>query len=138
MSKFKLPERMDECLYFTNRGDILAWVYRKECPQCHKARMGKPVVKGKVKSRANEYVCPACGYEEEKQEHEESCEVQAQYTCPTCKKQGESSAPYKRKPYQGVPSYVVECEHCGAKIPITKKLKEPKKKGKKDDLGDEL
>ena len=128
MTKFQIPESMTDCLYFTNRGDILAWVYRKECPECHKAKMGKPVEKGKVKTRAKEYVCPECGYSEEKQEHEESCEVQAQYTCPECGKEGESSTPYKRKSYKGVPSYILECEHCGGKIPLTKKLKEPKKK----------
>ncbi len=119
---------MDECLYFTNRGDILAWVYRKECPECHEAKMGKPVEKGKVKTRAKEYVCPACGYSEEKVAHEESCMVECQYTCPECGKEGESSAPYKRKTYKGVKAFVVECEHCSAKIPLTKKLKDIKKK----------
>lgn len=124
----KIPKSMDECLYFTNRGDLLAWVYRKQCPKCKKAVMGKPVQKGKVKTRAKEYVCPACGYEEEGKEHEESLELQATYTCPQCHKQGESSTPYKRKAYLGVPSYIVECPHCEAKIPITKKLKELKRK----------
>lgn len=118
---------MDECLYFTNRsvgeGQIMAWVYRKPCPKCKKAPMGKPVVKGKVKSRASEYVCPACGYTEQKTEHEESLNLEAQYTCPECGKHGESSAPYKRKKYKGVPSFVVECMHCQAPIPVTKKLK---------------
>jgi predicted RNA-binding Zn-ribbon protein involved in translation (DUF1610 family) len=125
-----LPDSMDQCLYFTNRGDILAWVYRKECPKCHEAKMGKPVDKktGKVKSRAKEYVCPSCGHTEEKQEHEESCTVEAQYTCPECDRQGESTTPYKRKTYKGVKAFVVECEHCGAAIPLTKKLKDIKKK----------
>ena len=123
-----MPESMDECLYFTNREGLIAWVYRKECPQCKKARMGKPVVKGKVKTRADKYVCPGCGYEEQKQEHEESCEVQAQYTCPECGKEGEGTTPYKRKAFKGVQAYVIECQHCNAMIPITKKLKEIKKK----------
>src|SRR3989344_5890243 len=114
---------MDDCLYFTNRGDIIAWVYRKECPKCRKAKMGKPVEKGKVKTRAKEYVCPQCGYEEDKQEHEESLKLEAAYTCPKCHKKGESTTQYKRKNYQGVPSYVVECQHCGEKIPVTKRLK---------------
>ena len=127
----RIPESMDECLYFTNRGDLLAWVYRKECPQCHKAKMGKPVVKGKIKVRATEYVCPACGFTEQKVEHEESLELQATYTCPECNKEGESTCMYKRKNHLGVLSYVVECEHCGAQLPITKKLKEIKKKKKK-------
>lgn len=127
------PETMDECLYFTNRGDILAWVYRKECPQCHKAKMGKPVDKktGKVKTRAKEYVCPECGYTEELIAHQESLQLEATYTCPECGKEGESTAPYKRKSYQGIPSFVVECQHCQATMPLTKKLKEPKKKKKK-------
>lgn len=130
MTKFTLPESMDECLYFTNRGEILAWVYKKECPKCKKARMGKPVVKGKIKNRAKEYVCPECNYTEEKAEHEATLELQAQYTCPHCGKEGESTGEYKRKNYQGVPSYMVECEHCGEIIALTKKLKVPKKKKK--------
>jgi len=93
--------------------------------------MGKPVEKGKVKIRATVYVCPECAYEEEKKEHEESLELKAVYTCPSCGKAGESAAPYKRKTFQGVPSFVVECEHCSEKIPLTKKMKEPKKKKKK-------
>ncbi len=127
----KIPDSMEECLYFTNRGDLLAWVYRKECPKCKKAKMGKPVEKGKVKTRAKEYVCPACGYTEEKEAHEESLTIEAKYTCLECGKDGESTGAYKRKMYQGVQSYLVECEHCQAKIPITKKLKETKKKKKK-------
>jgi predicted RNA-binding Zn-ribbon protein involved in translation (DUF1610 family) len=115
---------MEECLYFTNRGYIIAWVYRKECPKCHNAKMGKPVENGKVKTRAKEYICPACGYSEGQQEHEESLQLEATYTCPACGKEGESTAPYKRKTFKGVPSYVVECVYCGHKMPLTKKLKE--------------
>jgi len=118
---------MDECLYFSNRSiadcQVLAWVYRKTCPKCKKAKMGKPVVKGKVKTRAKEYTCPECGYTEEKKEHEESLDLEASYTCPHCGKKGESTAKYVRKTYKGVPSFIVECQHCHEKIPLTKKLK---------------
>lgn len=118
---------MDECIYFSNRsmgdGQVSAWVYRKDCPKCKKAKMGKPVEKGKIKTRAAEYICPACGYTEEKTEHEESLTLEAQYTCPHCGKQGKSTAPYQRKAYQGVQSYLVTCVHCKQIIPITKKLK---------------
>ena len=131
----RTPESMKECLYFTNRslgenGNLLAWVYRKECPKCKKAKMGKPVdpKTKKVKSRSKEYVCPECGYTEEKQEHEESIHLEAQYTCPACGKDGEGTCVYRRKKYKGVDSYLIECEHCGEKIPVTKKLKEIKKK----------
>lgn len=124
----KIPETMDDCLYFTNRGDTLAWVYRKTCPKCKKAKMGKPVVKGKVKTRADIYECPLCKYQEEKVAHEESLILEATYTCPKCKKKGESTGQYKCKAYLGVPSYTVECQHCGEKIPLTKKLKNPKSK----------
>ncbi len=123
----KIPESMDECLYFTNRSigeaQVLAWVYRKPCPKCKKAVMGKPVVKGKVKSRATEYVCPSCGYSEDKTTHEESLNLEASYTCPECGNEGESVAQYKRQKFKGVLSFVVECVHCKAKIPLTKKLK---------------
>lgn len=135
--KLTPPQSMEECIYFTNRalGDspLIAWVYRKTCPTCKKAKMGKPVVKGKVKTRAAEYTCQACGYAEEKEQHEESLMLEAMYTCPACGKEGEGSGQYKRKNYLGVPSYLVECQHCGEKIPVTKKLKEIKKKKKKEE-----
>jgi len=133
--KLRQPESMDECLYFSNRsvgeGQVMAWVYRKECPKCKKAKMGKPVEKGKIKTRAKEYVCPECGYTEQKKEHEESLTLEAVYTCPACGKEGEGTTQYIRKNYQGVPSYLISCEHCGEKIPITKKLKKIKEKKKK-------
>ncbi|MEW5896104.1 MAG: hypothetical protein AB1668_00285 [Nanoarchaeota archaeon] len=141
----KEPQSMDECLYFTNRsignGQVMAWVYRKLCPKCKKAEMGKPVEKGKVKMRADEYVCPSCGFTENKKEHEESLILEAKYTCPRCGKEGEYSGEYKRKNYQGVPSYIIICEHCQEKMPLTKKLKDVKdmkKKGGEELLDEEL
>lgn len=123
----KFPTSMDECLYFSNRsvgqGQVTAWVYRKTCPKCRKVKMGKPVDKGKVKTRAAEYVCPSCGFTEGKTEHEESLTLEAQYTCPFCGKEGESTGQYKRKKLKGVDAYLVTCQHCGKNIPITKKLK---------------
>lgn len=129
------PKSMDEVLYFTNRtlendGRVKAWTSKKVCPECGEAKMGKPINEktGKPKIRATEYECPKCHYTEEKVAHEESLELSAQYKCPECGKDGESVAPYKRKTYMGVPSYVVNCEHCNAKIALTKKMKAPKKK----------
>lgn len=124
---------MDECLYFSNRsvgeGNVTAWVYRKTCPKCKKAKMGKPVVKGKVKTRAEYYECPACKFQEEKIAHEESLMLEAQYTCPKCGKEGEGTGLYQRKKYQGAQAYLVDCQHCHENIPITKKLKGLKEKG---------
>jgi predicted RNA-binding Zn-ribbon protein involved in translation (DUF1610 family) len=129
----RMPESMDECLYFTNRtlgekGKVIAWAYKIECPKCKKAKMGKPVEKGKIKIRATEYKCPACGYTEQKEEHEERLTVQAQYTCPECGHEGEAEMPYKRKSWQGVKAFVFQCESCNAKLGISKKLAQPKKK----------
>lgn len=129
----KQPESMDECLYFTNRtlgekGHAIAWVFRKECPRCKKAIMGKPVEKGKVKTRAKEYVCPECGYTEDKKEHEESLNLEIEYVCPECGHSGDTETAYKRKSFKGVPAFVFECQGCGAKLGITKKMKAPKKK----------
>ena len=94
------PESMDEVIYFTRRaignGKAIAWVYRKDCPKCGE-KMGKPVdaKTGKVKSRADIYVCPKCGHTEEKKEHEESLQVEAKYTCPHCGKEGEGKTQCK-------------------------------------------
>jgi len=126
------PESMEEVIYFTNRtldnnGKIMAWVYKVDCPECGKAKMGKPVEKGKVKIRAKEYVCPECGFSEEKKEHEEKLIVEIKYTCPYCSDVGEATTEYKRKSFEGVPSYVFVCEACGKKIGITKKMKKGKK-----------
>ena len=128
------PESMDDIIYFTNRtldegkGKLKAWVHKKLCTKCGKAKMGKPVEKGHVKIRAKEYVCPGCGFTEEKLEHEESLDLEAKYLCPHCNKEGESTTPYKRKSFMGVKSYVIECSNCQEKIPITKKMKKIKKK----------
>ena len=126
------PESMEGLVYITNRiignGKIKAWVYKKECPKCHKVKMGKPVEKGKVKIRAPEYVCPECGYREDKEEHEDTLTVEIKYTCPYCGNSGEATTEYKRKSFEGVKAYVFECGKCGKKIGITKKMKKPKKK----------
>ena len=139
----KEPSSMDEFIYFSNRtieggkGKIRAWVYRKLCPKCGKAKMGKPVESGHVKIRAKEYSCPSCNFTEEKVVHEESLTLEAMFTCPHCKKEGEGTTLYKRKTFLGVPSYVVECPHCKGKIPVTKKMKAPKKKGSEEKVSDD-
>ena len=125
---------MDDLIYFTNRtvedgkGKIKAWVHKKMCSECGKAKMGKPVVKGKVKIRAKEYICPDCRFTEEKLEHEETLNLEAKCLCPSCNKEGEGTTIYKRKSFMGVKAYVLDCSNCGAKIPVTKKMKKPKKK----------
>jgi predicted RNA-binding Zn-ribbon protein involved in translation (DUF1610 family) len=135
----KEPQSMDELVYFTQRavgkGNVRAWVYKGDCPKCKKAKMGKPVGSdGKVKIRAKEYVCPACGYTAEKKSYEETLFCEIQYTCPECGNKSDTTVPYKRKPYQGVPSVVFQCGKCNAKIPITKKMKE---KGESSDGDDD-
>jgi len=128
------PQSTSECLYFTrreldNNGFIMAWVFKKKCPKCNKSIMGKPVVKGKVKIRAKEYICPNCGFTEQKDEHENTLTVNVIYTCPYCGNKGEATTIFKRKNLDGIPSYIFECDKCKKKIGITKKLKE--KKGEK-------
>jgi predicted RNA-binding Zn-ribbon protein involved in translation (DUF1610 family) len=122
------PKSMDECVYFTNRvfesgGKARAWVYKVNCPECGKAKMGKPVVKGKIKSRATEYVCPACSFKEEKSEHEKRLTVEVIYTCSGCKNSGETTTPYKRKTFEGAQAFVFSCQKCGKQMGLTKKLK---------------
>ena len=128
----RMSESTNECIYFTRRafdnGRIIAWVYRKECPECGKAKMGKPLdpKTKKPKIRADTYECPGCGFSKPKQEYEESLTVEIIYTCPYCGHSGEATTEYKRKSWEGVKAYVFVCEGCGKKIGITKKMKEKK------------
>jgi predicted RNA-binding Zn-ribbon protein involved in translation (DUF1610 family) len=129
------PDSMDECVYFTRRavgdGKAMAWVFKQDCPKCKKAKMSKPKGDdGKVKIRATEYVCSACGYHVEKKEYEETLTCNITYTCPKCKFEGEIAVPYKRKKFQGMDAVIFECQKCKEKIPITKKMKS---KGDPDD-----
>ncbi len=132
----RFPDSMDECLYFTRRKDdnshIIAWVFKKQCPKCKKGLMGKPkdIKTGKPKIRAAEYACDKCGYSEEKKAHEDSLLVNIQYKCRYCGNEGETTTEFKRKSFDGIPSYVFECGKCKKKIGITKKMKE---KGAKDE-----
>ena len=128
----KKPNSTSECVYFTNRtigsGKAVAWVFKKDCPKCKKAKMGKPVIKGKVAIRAKEYVCPNCNYTEEKKQHEESLTVSIEYVCPNCSFKGEKEIPFKRKKVEGVETLRFQCEKCNSNIDITKKMKEIKPK----------
>ncbi len=132
----KRPESMEECVYYSSRdigeGEATVWVFKQACPECGKALMGKPRKDdGKVKIRAKEYVCPECNYTVEKKEYEETLTASVAYICPHCKHEAETEIPFKRKTYQGVKAIVFNCESCNEKIPITKKMKEPKKKSQK-------
>jgi len=128
----KEPQSMDECFYFTNRtledgkGKSMAWVFKPDCPKCGEAKMGKPVEKGKVKTRATEYVCPACKYTVSKEELDPTLTVEVKYKCPYCGDEGEAKTDYKRKSFKGVQAYVFVCNKCKEKIGITKKMKETK------------
>ncbi len=134
---FELPESMEECLYFTrrtldNNGKMIAWVEREDCPECGKAKMGKPKrPDGGIKIRSPVYECPECGHSVPKEEYEETCTVKVLYTCPHCNHEGQAKTPYKLKTLEGVKSYIFECEGCNKKLGVSKKMKSPKKKKKK-------
>ena len=128
----ELPEDMDELVYWNARkiddGNVKAWTYRGDCPECGKAKMGKPKNKdGKAKIRAKFYECPSCKFTIDKEEYEDTLEACIIYTCPHCKHKGDTKIPYIRKNFKGVKSLIFECESCKEKIPITKKMKKPKK-----------
>jgi predicted RNA-binding Zn-ribbon protein involved in translation (DUF1610 family) len=131
------PESMDECVYFTNRsidsGKAMCWVFKGNCPKCKKGIMGKPLDEktGRPKIRSKEYVCRECGHVEEKEAYEETLTANIAYTCPHCSHEGEVQVPFKRKTFKGVKAVVFQCESCNEKIPITKKMAEPKSKKKK-------
>ena len=133
----KKPNSVEECLYFTNRsigeGFATAWVYRKECPKGKKGRLGKPIKKnGKIDKKADNYECPHCKYQETNEQVESAVNLEVQYKCPHCGFEGEATSEYKRKLFEGIPSYVFECSKCNKKIGLTKKLKNIKKKGKEE------
>lgn len=132
------PQSMDECVYFTRRelganGKVVTWVFRQECPKCHKALMGKPVEKGKVKIRTKQYVCPECGYTINEDEYEETLTASIKYTCPYCGFVGEIQVPFRRKKVQmldeetgkktAAESLRFTCQKCSKNIDITKKMK---------------
>lgn len=124
---------MEECLYFTNRpignGYAIAWVYRKECPNCKKPTIGKPLKKnGKADKKASYYECKMCKYQEPNEEVEKELKLEVQYKCPYCSYEGETTTEYERKIFEGIPSYVFGCDKCNKKIGLTKKMKGSKKK----------
>lgn len=131
----KMPESMDECIYFTRRlkPAVVAWVFKGTCPKCKKALMGKPRGEdGKVKIRAKEYVCPACNFAMGKQEHEDTLTANITYTC-KCGFAGEHTMPFKRKKVKlfdeeegkevSADALVFNCKKCNEKIAVTKKMK---------------
>jgi len=126
----KFPESMDDLVYWTSRkideGSVKAWAYRSTCPECKKGIMGKPKDEktGKPKIRALSYVCESCGHEIGKRTYEETLMAEIMYTCPHCKHKGETEVPFKRKKYKGTDAILFQCQSCGEKIPITKKMKE--------------
>ncbi|MBI5392368.1 hypothetical protein HZA96_00735 [Candidatus Woesearchaeota archaeon] len=138
----KEPESMNELVYFSNRsigeGKAKVWVERQQCPKCKKALMGKPKgEEGNIMIRAKEYVCPACNYTVEKQEHEDSLTASIIYTCPSCKFEGEKQIPNKRKSINGAQTLRFQCDKCDANIDITKKMKEMKAKKKKGEISED-
>ncbi|MEK6876701.1 MAG: hypothetical protein AABX63_04765 [Nanoarchaeota archaeon] len=133
----KSPDSMEECLYFTNRsigeGFATAWAYRPDCPKCKKPTMGKPIKKnGKVDKKADYFECQVCKHKMSNDEADSLAKLEVQYKCPHCSNEGETTTEYKRKTFEGVPSFVFECGKCAKKIGITKKMKYSKKKGVSD------
>ncbi len=127
---------MDECVYYTRRSkpNVVAWVFRENCPKCKKALMGKPRgADGSVKIRAKEYACPACNYTAEKQAYEDTLTANIQYTCPKCNNPGEIQIPFKRKKVKlfdeeegkekAAEALQFQCQKCSEKINVTKKMK---------------
>ncbi len=134
----KKPNSIEECIYFTNRiidsGKAIAWVFRKQCQKCKKGSMSKPLKKGgKVDKKADYYICNSCNHQESNEQVENNLILNVEYKCPHCNNEGKTTTEYKRKIFEGVPSYVFECQKCHKKIGITKKLKETKKKVQAED-----
>ena len=132
------PKSTNECIYFTRRNDnsekVKCWVFKEKCPECGKGLMQKPrdPKTGKPKIRSTEYVCSECGFAIEKKKHEDTLTANIQYEC-SCGHKGEIEIPFKRKNIQrvneetgkkkSVPALQFECEGCGKKHYVTKKMK---------------
>ena len=132
------PKSMEECVYMTNRfigekGSVRCWVFREQCPKCHKGLMGKPRDEsGKVKIRAKEFVCPECMYTVGK-EYEDTLTANIAYTCSKCEHSGDVQMPFKRKKMKMFDEEVQKqvtvdalqflCQKCSEKTYVTKKLK---------------
>jgi|SRR3989338_5273882 len=125
------PTSMEQCAYFTRRiigsGEVMAWVFKNKCPKCDEGVMEKPKdSKGKIKTRAKEYVCANCGYVMDKKENDEQLLANIKYGCPYCKNQGEVQIPFKRKKIDGVDALRFQCQKCNADIDVIKKMKNKK------------
>lgn len=131
----KLPDSMEECVYFTKRaagnGKATCWVLKQLCVKCKKAMMSKPKDEktGGVKIRAKEYVCPVCKYTAEKQAYEDTLTANIIYVCPKCGNNSEIQIPFKRKKVEGIDALVFNCQKCNERILITKKMKQKREKG---------
>lgn len=126
------PQNMDDLFYFTRRklengGWIKAWVYRPPSPD-GKGLLSKPTnpKTGKPKVRSKIYVDDA-GNEYSVEEINKTTMLEIKYKSPYTGEEGETQIPYVRKKFKGVDAFVFEDQE-GNKIPITKKMKAPKKK----------
>jgi len=121
------PKSMSELDYYTRRdvdeGKVEVWVFKQKC-ECG-GFLRKP------KLRATEYICESCGKSIPKSEYESKEVACIKYTCPSCKQTAEKEEPFKRKKVgimingkkKSVEAFQFECDSCGEKINVTKKLK---------------
>jgi ssDNA-binding Zn-finger/Zn-ribbon topoisomerase 1 len=128
---FDIPTSMEELVYFTNRkfdkGKVICWVYREDCPKCGKVKMTKPQADdGHIQIRAKFYECQACHNKVDKNEYEDSLEAFIIYSCPHCSYEAEQKVPFRRKKVKGVEALVFHCQKCNGKIYVSKKMKEIK------------
>jgi hypothetical protein len=127
---YDIPDSMETLAYFSRRkiaedkGLVIAWVPKLQCPKCKKALMQKPLdaKTNRPKVRALEYVCPKCNYSEEKKAHEEKLSAMIIYECPFCNNKGELTTAFARKSWYGKKAIVFQCEKCKEKLGVTKKL----------------
>lgn len=127
-----IPDSMEDLFYFTNRtldngGWVKAWVRKPDSPS-GKGKLSKPKdpKTGKPKVRSPVYVDDD-GKEYPKTEIDPTLTVEIIYKSPFTGEEGETTIPYKRRTWQGVPAFVFK-DKAGNEIGITKKMKAAKKK----------
>ena len=117
------PKSASDLRYFTrknlgNGAKVTLWVFAPKCPKCNEGRLSTPYddETGRYKSRAKNFECAKCGFQELKKEIIDAIPtVNIEYTCPHCMAAGEQQAPFKRNAKK---VFTFKCDKCSKDIKV--------------------